>query len=51
VRFDLKADDGSSFTFRGAVHNDTLTGEFTISAWGVVKNAGSGTWQMRRVEP
>jgi hypothetical protein len=49
VQFSARAGDGSTFHFSGElVGQDRLAGTFTITAWGVVKDAGSGTWQLAR---
>lgn len=49
VSFQAKFGDGSTFSFTGELQGkDSLTGNFSISAWGVVKNAGSGLWQVAR---
>jgi hypothetical protein len=51
IRFIFNASDGSSFEFRGDVRDDGMEGEFSISAWRIVKNAGSGIWHATRQAP
>ena len=51
IRFTFNASDGSSFEFRGDVRDDGMQGEFGISAWRIIKNAGSGIWQAKRTLP
>jgi hypothetical protein len=52
VRFSITAGDGSAFHFDGELHDmDHLSGTLTLSAWGVVQRAGSGTWKLARQSP
>lgn len=50
--FTLKTDqgsDGSKFHFTGTlVGSDILSGEFSVTAWTVLKDALTGTWKMDR---
>lgn len=51
LAFDIKHPDGSTFTLRGRLtNNNTINGTFTANAWGIIKNAASGYWQVERQE-
>jgi hypothetical protein len=52
LSFALKAGDGTTFTFAGEVSgNDDLSGTFSATAWAVVKDALSGSWELARQAP
>jgi hypothetical protein len=45
--FDFKAGDGSVMTFTGRMSGSTgLSGDFSATAWRVLKNALSGSWEL-----
>lgn len=49
VQFSIKAADRSTFEFNGRIAaQDRLIGTFRIHAWGVVRDAGSGIWDLNR---
>jgi hypothetical protein len=51
VRFSF-GQDAAGFEFVGELgEKDTLSGDFVMNAWGVVKGAGSGVWQLSRAAP
>jgi mono/diheme cytochrome c family protein len=51
-QFSFRAPDGSAFHFSGTLTgSDRLSGTFTIGAWGIAQNAGSGVWKLSRTEP
>ncbi len=46
-----QSSDGSKFQFTGTLAgDDTLTGEFNVTAWLVVKDALTGSWRVERQE-
>lgn len=52
AQLSFRAPDGSAFHFSGTLTgSNRLSGTFTISAWGIVQNAGSGVWKLSRTEP
>ncbi|HBX69061.1 MAG TPA: hypothetical protein DEH25_06685 [Chloroflexi bacterium] len=52
--FSLNTDqgsDGTKFSFSGTLAGkDTLSGEFSVTAWLVVKDAVIGSWHLERQE-
>jgi hypothetical protein len=52
LSFAIKADDGTTLTFVGEVPGNTdLEGTFSATAWAVVKDALSGSWELARQAP
>ncbi len=49
LTFEAESPDGSKMHFTGTlVGKDTLSGEFNITAWVVVKDAVTGVWELSR---
>jgi hypothetical protein len=52
LTFDVQSADGTTLTFRGTPSgNDELAGAFSGTAWAVVKDALSGSWELKGQEP
>jgi len=52
VEFSFGTADRSVMEFSGEIRTaDRLAGTFSMNAWGVVKNAGSGVWELNRQKP
>jgi len=51
VALTIRSADNSAFKFRGTLSgHDAVTGDFTVTAWYVIKDAITGSWEMTRLE-
>ncbi len=48
LKFDLRHYDGSKLFMEGALSGEGFSGDFSITAWGFLKDAITGSWQVQK---
>jgi hypothetical protein len=50
IQLKIRPDDGTTFDFKGdiAAKNQQMSGTFSVTLWGGLSNAMSGSWQLEK---